>query len=87
MSIDPTVALTLTDFAEWLRPSVWLVHIDTIAAVEFGTNLLLVSVYWAYLILRVYGVYARSKSPLITSASSNNSQINGLWPPALIFLP
>lgn len=31
--------------------------------VKLEPDLPLVSVYWAYLILRVYGVYARSKSP------------------------
>ena len=48
----------LTDLAERFRFGVRLVHIRLLFSLQ--ADLLLVSVYWAYIILRVYGVYARS---------------------------
>ena len=41
------------------------------------TDLLLVSVYWAYFVLRVYGVYAHSKGPMVCFEPSNALQVNG----------
>jgi len=44
---------------------IWLSVRSCLSHFLFQTDLPLVSVYWAYLVLRVYGVYAHSKGPSV----------------------
>ena len=62
--LTSTAAPSLIKFAEWFRSRLQLVPICTILSLESYIDLLLVGVYWAYLILRVYGVYAHSEVAL-----------------------